>query len=363
MKRGGYGSYRGRSPLHTFLKVLVIVLAAALALALIALVFFQRYVFYSVDGVQLEPPFVQSGPAATDAAAQTPEPLITAAPSASPEVSAAPSPDAQSPLRAVTLPPEALSDGTALRRTEEAGGNAAIFDMKADSGALAYVSQLPLAISAKVSSGDPAVNDAIRALNDGGLYTIARVSCFKDNDLSNADRSLAVTTNSGYRWTDPDHVRWVSPTSETVRQYVTDVCVELAKLGFREILLVNSGYPTEGNLSYIKKGSAYDKTRFGEVVDGFYAQVAAALSGYDVKLSILTDEATVAAGANALSGQSVAGLAAHADRVWLQGGTAADAQILADAGLTGGTSDVVYTADAPGADTASWAALTIPSRP
>ncbi len=118
-------------------------------------------------------------------------------------------------------------------------------------------------------------------------------------------RTLAITTNSGYRWTDPAGVRWVSPTSDTVRQYVTNVCVELAKLGFDEILLENSGYPTAGNLNYIKKGEAYDKAAFSTVIGDFYARTAEALEGYDVRLSVLTDAATVTEGQNALSGQTV----------------------------------------------------------
>jgi len=357
MKSGGYGSYRGRTPLRMFLKAVIILLMAVLIVAVLALVFLQQYIVYSSDGIRLELPFFDNG-VATPAPTATPSPTVT-----QPLVVVTPEIIEPSWLHAVTLPLEALYDGTAEEQIEEAGGNAAIFNMKADDGSLGYVSALPLAIAAKVSSGDPAINAAIRALNEREIYTVARVSCFKDHNLSNANRSLAVTTNSGYRWTDPDNMRWVSPTSETARQYIADVCAELAELGFDEILLVSSGYPTQGNLSYIKKGAAYDKAAFATVIDGFYAQVADALEGYEVKLSILTDEATVIEGGSALSGQTIESLTSYANRVWVLGEEQAAAQTLIDAGLTSGAEDVVQVTELPGEDAASWAVLTILSQP
>jgi len=354
-RKKDYGSYRGRSPLRTFLKYVIILLTAVLILAVLALVFLQEYIVYSADGIRLEIPFFKNARPAPSSAA-SPEPVET-----DPLVVVTPEITEPEWLHAATLPGEALYDGTAGRRVEEAGGNAAIFDMKADDGSLGYVSALPLAIAGKVSSGDAAINAAIRALNQEDLYTIARVSCFKDHKLSNADRSLAITTNSGYRWTDPDGVRWVSPTSRTVRQYVADICKELADLGFDEILLVNSGYPAEGNLHYIKKGDAYDKAAFSAVIEEFYAQAAGALEGYDVKLSILTDEETLTGAKSELSGQTPENLAAHARRIWLRGEGQEALRILGEAGLP--DENIVRVTDEPDAEAASWAILTLPSGP
>ena len=57
---------------------------------------------------------------------------------------------------------------------------------------LGYVSDLPQAISMGTSAADPELNGAIRTLNDSGLYTIARISCFKDNRAPRMDNSLAI---------------------------------------------------------------------------------------------------------------------------------------------------------------------------
>ena len=300
-KKHSYGSYRGRSGPGDVLKVVAVLLGLLLVLLVGVYFFMQWYVVYSDDGsVHLELPFFQEKEAEpTDLPpVELPEPELKV------EVEIVP----PEPVRTlpVSLPREALYDGTAAERVTEGGGTAALFDMKAETGELGWVSDQPLAVAAQVSGGDPAINVAVRAqAEDDGVYRIARIACFKDHLISNADTNMAILTNSGYRWTDPEKVRWVSPTSEKVRDYLTALCVELASLGFDEILLDYAGYPTEGNLHYIKKGEAYNAAEFETVISGFYAQIAAALEGTDTALSVVYDAQTAA-----LSGQSEQGIAA-----------------------------------------------------
>ena len=125
----------------------------------------------------------------------------------------------------------ALYDGTAQSQVDEAGANAAVFDMKSDEGALAYISQLELALDAKVSASDGAINAAIQLLNTGELYTVARISCFRDNTVPRSNMPMAVKTTAG-NWRDKGNYRWLSPANPEARAYVIGVCVELAGLGF-----------------------------------------------------------------------------------------------------------------------------------
>lgn len=321
MRAKGYGSYRGRSPVKRFLKILAIIIVVLIVLGAAAVIYLQQYLVVSGDGVRLELPFFQ--PAESPAPNPTPPPdqpvVITPEPTPMPE----PEPEPETlPLQPVPLPAEALYDGTAVSQIEAAGGDCALFDMKADSGALSYISTLDLAVTARLSADNPALNAAIRALNQTeNLYTVARVSCFKDHNITDYDRSLAIFTNSDYRWTDPEGIRWISPTNPDVRDYLTAICVELAELGFDEILLDNAGYPSQGNLNYIKKGEAYDETRFSAVIDGFYAQVAAALEEYDVTLSAVTTPEALA-GLDTLTGQTPDNLT-RLDRLWVRDETGA----------------------------------------
>ena len=297
-KKYGYDTYRGRSRFRSFLKWIIALLAVVLIGAVAALYWLQQFMVYSPGGGRLVFPWTeQQGASPTPDAAQ-------ASPQVSPTVVVV-MPEVPDPeyLHAALLPREALYDGTAESQLQAMGAQAALFDMKGDDGSLAYVSALDLAVRAGASSADPAINAAIQALNaQEGLYTVARVSCFKDDKLSDADRSLNITTNSGYRWTDPEGLKWSSPTSETVRQYVAEVCAELAALGFDEILLDNAGYPTQGNLGYIRPGDAYDAAQFSTVVGEFYNEVREALADYpDVRLSIVTDRDTLDKGRGDLS--------------------------------------------------------------
>lgn len=292
----GYGAYRGRSRESTGLKVLVAILAVILILAVAGFFLAERYIVYGDDGeARLELPFLpqekpeekEDTPPAPVVPVVTPEPVSD-------------EPERPEVILPVALSWEALWDGTAAESVIEAGGTAALFDMKPESGALGWVSDQELAIAAKVSLDDPEKNEAMKAsAQEEDVYRIARISCFKDNELSNADLSLAIMTTSGQRWLDPDKIRWLSPASEKVQDYLTGACQELAELGFDEILLDNAGYPAKGLLSYIRKDDAYDAQRFETVITGFYQKVVEALKETGVALSVVYDPETTA-----LSGQS-----------------------------------------------------------
>ena len=224
-----------------------------------------------------------------------------------------PEPEVQTPIHAVTLPESALTDGTALQQVEAAGGNAALFDMKTDEGALAFTSAQPLAVETGVNAPEDR-NAAIQALNaQEGLYTVARVSCFRDNTVPRTHPELALRSAIG-NWRD-DGYRWFSPAYPEVRSYVTGVCLELAGLGFDEILLDWACYPVSGDLSTILTGEAYDPATLSQTLTEFYTQLRADLEAAypGVKLSAVlpADLEQESAG-----GQTPA-LAELLDRVWV----------------------------------------------
>ena len=352
----GYGAYRGRSRSRTVLKVIIAVLVLVLILVGGCYLVLERFGVYGSDGsFHLDLPFARTSP--TPEPEET-EPLVVV--SSEPEPTPSPTPELEEVLHAVELPRSALTDGTAQSQVEAAGGNAAVFDMKADDGSLGYVSSVALAVSTGASADDETLNQAIQTLNSGDLYTVARVSCFRDNTVPYNEPSLGVKTNKNYNFRDADDIRWMSATSAEARQYVTDLCLELAGLGFDEILLDNSGYPTSGYLNTIKVGDAYDSSQFSTVVSAFYAQVKAALEARypDVKLSVVTDQGVLRTGSDADSGQTLAALAAGADRVWADLGdmTMAEAQAaLAAAGMSGEC--LVPIAAQAGTAAGSWAIL------
>ncbi len=314
----GYDTYRGRTKLQTALTVLIMILLVVLLLAVAAFFLLQRYMVYTDDGqARLELPFFQSVESAPPQEPIQSQDIVIVTAQPTPE----PTPTPQPGMAPVALLRSALTDGTAVEQMEQAGGDALLFNMKAGDGTLGYVSSVNRAVSAKASAAEPGLNEAIQTLTGGEIYTIARVSCFKDNIAPRVDGSLSIRTNSGYKWRDEGDLRWMNPTIPAARQYVTEICGELARLGFDEILLEDSAWPTKGHLEYIKIGEAYDPENLTEAVETFYQEVRAALEGTEATLSMAVEAAALSEEGDR-SGQNAQLLARYADKVYILGAEA-----------------------------------------
>lgn len=358
-----YSAYRGRrgGGARSVLQWVALALAVVLVLAVILLWVLQNSLVYTDRGVTLELPWNQTEPVNTPTL-PTPSPtpsqnvLVTESPVPAPD----PREEAARSLRAVEVSKTALLAGSAVRQVETAGGNAAILTMKNDDGTLNYVSAVPLAVSAQVSAADPALNTAAASLiRDSGLYTVARVSCFRDHALPGYDADLAIRTKSGYRMVDDQDVRWTSPASQGVRDYLTALCVELAQMGFDEILLDHCGYPLdrEANLGRIRRDEAYPVGELDSMLVPFLEQVKAALEPYDIRLSMVSAGSELA-GETADSGIDMTNTLAYFDRFWMEGEEAAAYGNFASAG---GAIDparrLIPYGSAPGEEGAVWAVM------
>lgn len=319
----GYGRYQGRrtSGVKTFLKGIIVLLVLLLIAGAAALFFLQDNLIYGDDGVTLDIPWNDEPSASVSPEPEFSSPiLITDDTDNEPEPSELP---ASQYLHAVHVSRTALLAGTAAEQAVTAGGNAVIITMKNDDGTLNYVSAVPMAVEAETSGAEPEFNAAVNDLIAGELYTIAQISCFRDHALPGHDRELAIHTNSGYRWSDYEEVRWTSPANETVRGYLTDLCVELAEMGFDEILLTNCGYPPSGSghMNWIRKGDAYPKGELYTITGLFLEELKAALEPYDIKLSVYTDPKYIegSLGDDTDTGLTPALILATFDRIWLSG--------------------------------------------
>ncbi|MBP1737150.1 MAG: hypothetical protein H6Q60_1031 [Oscillospiraceae bacterium] len=362
----GYGPYRGRHKLSRILKGIIVILTVVLVLTMAAYFLLKPYMEYTEDGISIHLPLSGSGGTAAQTASETG--ADSGASEADSGVSQAEDPQENgetddvttvvseaSPaeggaLHGITLSLDSITDGSADQQLESAGANAVIFDMKADSGALGFSYTSSLASTADVSSSVTDINAAITQFNQEDYYTIARVSCFRDDAVASANSKLAITTTSGSRWTDAGGLRWLSPYYEQTQTYLVNLCVELADMGFDEILLDHCAYPTDGSLSKIKTGKTYQSSTFGILLDTFYSQVKSAVADTQVKVSLVTDVQTLTSGENSDSGQTAALLAAYADRIYVEGDTdslSTYADTLASAGMSDGDSRLVLLSDSP----------------
>lgn len=324
-------TYKGRSTANDKLRVVAMALLLLVILALAALFWGQEYLVYTDNGLRLELPFFQrEKPEEEPLDPDKLEVVLEEGQEGKPK------PQTEQPLRTIEVPLEAVLNGTAAELAAQQGANGIVLDMKNDQGGLGYTSQQPLALEMGSGTREPGLDQKLRELADGDLYLTARISCFRDHCVGEK-KACAIETNPGRRWYDEEGVRWISPASPQVQDYLIGVMSELSQLGFDEILLDNWGYPTsqQGKLEYIKRGPGYDPKALDVVIHDFLTRAEAALAESGTRLSVRISPDTLAGG-HPESGMKVQALAGSEGRIWLSAAAENALGLLQQAGLEEG---------------------------
>lgn len=335
----GYSSYRGRRTLTDVLKIVAAVLGVLVVVLLVAVWIGGK------DGLPLKLPDVsqqdggqsdasaggqedgQSGGAGSESGQEEPD---TSQPEQPEE------PEQESVMTALELPVSAILDGTAAAQLEQAGANALVLTMKDEEGMLAWNSQQALAQSYGVNAGDETVQQQLQAWNQGEVYTVARVCCFRDNTIPYHRNDLAMRASYG-NWRDEKGLRWLNPASEGAREYLAGLCGELAAMGFDEILLECAGFPTAGSVDRITSGAGEQ----AQAVSAFVELVEEAAAPYGTKISLRVEAGTLT-GELPECGITAALLSELEGRIWMVSGTEPAPQaLLTQAGVTGGEERLV----------------------
>lgn len=297
MRRSGYGGYRGRKTGRDVLKYLIVGLVVIIAV-LAGILFFGGE---NQPEAELESPVI-SDPEQSEVTQEE----VPAEPEPQPEPKPEPAPFV---MRAMGVEIGQVLDGTWQNVLTECEGNAVVVNMKPDDGSLNWDSGK--------SVQESEINAKLRQMN-GAVYSVARVSCFRDEQLANT-YEYCIHSNSGYRWKDFGGIHWVSPASTQVQDRMIAQVVELAELGFQEILLDNCGYPQDGSgeMGWIKRGEVYDPEHLDLVIGSFLSKLRQALAPYEIKVSVRTNPAVVQDAAGAKTGLTGAVLEEYANRIWL----------------------------------------------
>lgn len=353
-----HSRYRGRRGGNTALKVLVAVLAVLLVVGVLLYFFWGKYIQYTDDGVRLNLPWTKES---ADEEADVPrvsefvveeEPASTFLPAVVTE---------EEPfflLEGVEVTAEEILAGTAADTAKNAGGNALVVLVKDVDGNLAWQSDTELAKGAGLS-GEAAFDEAIRRLDAAEeLYLVARMNCFQDLWMCVYDKSMALTNENGGLWYDTYGMPWLSPANDRAREYLTQLCLELANLGFDEILLERGAFPPKGRLSSISVGTNYPAEGRDGLVEQWFEVLCEELADAGVRVSVYVTEAELS-GESSNSGWTAAGLA-RADRVWLDAGADLPraAETLQAAGMEAAEEHLVQVcAEVPEDRSGSWALL------
>ncbi len=354
--RRGYREYRGRRRKgSTALKVIVILLAVLLVAGIVFTLFLGRYIEYTDDGVRINLPWMQDDDS-DEPISSEPLVIITDQPSAEPTA-----PPVET-IGAVEVAVSQLTDGSALQTVKQAGGNALVVEMKNAYGRLAWNSKVPQAQAMGVSAADDAVARAVGELAEGDeVYLVARVNGYRDLAMANAKVGGPLMTRGGNVWYDANGLCWVSPAADEAVDYLAALCLELADMGFDEILLDCGGYPYFGEVHVLAQSELRPAELSAPVGDGWQT-IREALDGTGTKLSCLVTGEMVN-GTEAYSGITAGLLADGAHRVWVdvpQGDTSDYAALLEQAGMESAARRLVLLGGA--AEDASWAAIKGPAR-
>lgn len=305
----GYRGYQGRGGASTFLKILVCILA-------ILVVGGGGYLLALNNGGAL-PSWLPQGQ--TTDTPQTPAsdtPTQAPDPSDAPEPSPTPSQEPEEEIRAVNVTVDQLLDGSAQTLAQQAGCNAVAVQVKGEWGKVQWPSQVSLARQLGTVSTTQSLNQALSALAAQDIYLVARVDCFRDQALSAANvGSSLLMTRGGNRWYDSKGMSWVSPVNTQVRQYLTELCVELSQMGFDELVLDSAYFPDQGEVHVLAQSTNYPDTRT-TVVEQFWQELTQALEGTEVRLSAQVRGDSLVEG-GVTSGMTPQLLDQYAQRVWV----------------------------------------------
>ena len=258
-----YNSYRGRTPKWKIILSVLLVLVIIVSVGFLAL---QRYIVYDETGT---PHFLlpQSG----EAKGETPPPqasLIVEEPEVTEE-----------PVRLylAAKPVVSMEDTETVLAAARRYDGAAV-TVKAEVGRVYF--RTPTAISSGAEDGTA---EALAVLLDQTDRAAARIVCFADPKAANSDiESLGLKNTGGYIFYDGNNRQWLDPGKPAAREYLTQLAVECAQLGFEEIILSAVSYPTEGKLHKI----AYGDTPQDENLGDFLKEMAEALEPYEVTLTV-----------------------------------------------------------------------------
>ncbi len=126
--------------------------------------------------------------------------------------------------------------GDILKLVDETELNAMVIDVKNDEGKISW--NMDLESARILGACTPYIGDIgkfMETLEEHKVYTIARISCFKDPCLAGGRPELALKKRDGSAVTDGNGMAWVNPYRKEVWEYLTEIAEAAAEAGFDEV--------------------------------------------------------------------------------------------------------------------------------
>ena len=255
--------YKRRRPLRTLLRVLGVALLTFVVLAVTIFFVAQRYIVYTPDGVRLDIPILRDILDDIPESAQR-EPIL-------PEPEHPPGDPAEEDLEPREPTLAAFIQGTTLTAIPDwafalrgVGANAMLAAVSDEHGRLSWETGIELAIRFDLA-GEGLIAPRLETLDEDN-HSAALLYGFSNQFMAQRNPDMALTTG------------WLDPANEEVRAYIMDLALELATLGFDEIVLSGFTFPPNSPVAD------------GALILSFLTELALALGAVGTDLSLMTLE-------------------------------------------------------------------------
>ncbi len=169
-----------------------------------------------------------------------------------------------------------------LIRTTEL--NALVIDIKMDRGQIAYKTSNSVAnnIGAQKIILFKNLKQHVADLKKEGIYTIARIVCFKDTPFVTAYPQWGVKNNDGTLFKDGEGLYWIDPSQKGSWDYIVTIAKESAEAGFDEIQFDYVRFPDRKGLKFSVKNTQSERVK---AISGFLKYARTRLTPYNVFIS------------------------------------------------------------------------------
>ena len=246
-------SYRARQRWKRLLTVLLYALAVLLLLACCLLLWLQRFIVYTPEGVQLNFDLPQiSAPGSTPVKPESTRiPIEYVGEQIEDPDDPIIEPPVKERLEGYYIEPTQLqqddhSEVYALLQTLPAG-TPVMLDVVSMWGNFFYTSDLGNASNAYDIAK---MDQLISYLAESDLYVIARFPALRNYHFANKYNLCGIQSKGGYVWADADSVYWLDPTKDRTMNYLIQVIKQLRGLGFDEVVLQDFTIPVSDNIAF-----------------------------------------------------------------------------------------------------------------
>lgn len=247
-------SYRARQRWKRLFNVLLYVILALIVLAVCLLIWVQRFLVYTPEGVRLDfsptrPPAVGTVPTAPENTKVSIEYISPEEPEEDPDL---PLPEEER-LAGYYIEASALQEDDFTPIYEQLAalpaGTPVMMDVRSIRGNYYYSSAYG---NVSILYDAEKMDALIRYLADGDFYLIARFPSLREQSYATKNPLLGIQHVNGYVWADADGIYWIDPTKDSVITHLIQVIKELRGLGFDEVVLQDFTIPESENIVFKK---------------------------------------------------------------------------------------------------------------